>query len=249
MTQNEKEMRLAFYQLEKYYRPLFDLLTEQQDKYSEYKGGVTIDSLLRYEPDVLILGYNPAQGKYDDYSKDGAHLVYTGARPFGPFEPNNAKNNSYPRNIIEFLVAYTKSKRDWSSFAESEKAKWVEKHIMLMNLYPIATDDGATLQRLFSKLIQDESIISFYGSCENEWELRKHLLYKLHKFIDNHVKPKTILCLGQSTISDYSWGEYETTAYEGVFRATNYKNVYGVSRSGTWTNRVRNVAELIQKTS
>lgn len=245
MKQEEKELRLAFYQLEKYYRPLFDLLTEHQDEYPEYTGGFTIDSMLRYQPDVLLLGYNPAHGKYEDWKKDGAHLAYTGERPFGPFEPNNAKNNSYIRNIIEFLCELKNSQNNWTSFAESEDARWVEKHVMVMNLYPIGTKDGATLQGLFSKLVARRSI-PFAGTFESEWAVRKHLLAALHHFVDTHVKPKAILCLGKSTISDYSWNHYSMTEHQGVFRATNYANVYGVSRRGTWTGRAKDAARLIR---
>lgn len=48
MKKEELELRKAFYNLEKQYRPYFDLLTENQDIYSEYTGAITIDGYLNY---------------------------------------------------------------------------------------------------------------------------------------------------------------------------------------------------------
>jgi hypothetical protein len=115
---------------------------------------------------------------------------------------------------------------------------------MKMNLYPIGTEDGETLRNLFTKTIA-RNAVPYDNIFEDEWALRKHLVHKLHQFVDNYVKPKTILCLGKSTISDYTWGEYVPSNYDGVFVGKNYKNVVGVSRTGTWTNRAKNAAYLI----
>ena len=133
ISNEEKELRMAFYQLEKFYRPLIDFLTEQQDRYIDYKGSTTINSYLCYKPDVLILGYNPAHGKYNDWNKDGAHLIYTGERPLGIFEWGNANKggewyemnkpvgNSYPRNILEFLFQFAKLRKWGKKEQENQK--------------------------------------------------------------------------------------------------------------------------------
>ena len=260
MTDDERKLRLEFYKLEKYYRPLFDLYTENQSEYPEYHGSTTLDSYLVYQPDVLILGYNPAHGKYQDYKKEGAHLVYTGERPFGLFEWGNANKkaawyamnekteNSYPKNILHFLFKLAEL-RKWGTQAPNDKPTWgkkAEEKIMLMNLYPIGTKDGKTLRNLFAETLKE--ISTLYGQhFEDDWAFRAHLVRKLHIFIENFVKPKAILCLGKSTISDYSWNAYKKSEYEGVFVAKNYKNVVGVSRTGTWTNRAKNAAYLINE--
>ena len=258
LSKEEIDLRLAFYQLEKFYRPLFDLITEQQDKYREYKGSTTIDSYLCYRPDVLILGYNPGNGKYHDWNKEGAHLVYTGERPLGIFEWGNANkgawyemskpvNNSYPKNILEFLYQYAELRKWCKEDKAFECPTWMDKaerKIMMMNLYPIGTKDGATLRLLFTKLI-NENRIPYVGKFSSEWDLRKFLLIKLHQFIEQYVKPKSILCLGKSTISDYTWNNYAESKYKSVFIGKNYTNVVGVSRSGTWTNRAKKAAFII----
>ena len=261
MTDEERKLRLEFYQLEKYYRPLFDLYTENQSEYSEYQGASTIDGYLSYKPDVLILGYNPAHGKYHDWNKNGAHLVYTGERPLGIFEWGNANKNGewyemskpkkhpYLKDILEFLFKLAEL-RNWEKRESANKRpSWknhAEKAIMIMNLYPIGTKNGKTLRNLFTKTIA-KNAVPYDSIFENEWALRKHLLYKLHQFVDKYVKPKAILCLGKSTISDYCWGgeNFSQSNYDGVFVGKNYKNVVGVSRAGTWTSRAKNAAYLI----
>lgn len=256
----EKEMRMAFYQLEKFYRPLFDLLTENQDLYPKYKGGLTIDSYLCYQPDVLILGYNPRHGKYHDWQKEGAHLVYTGERPFGAFEYGNANKNgkwyelslphknSYPRNIVEFVFQLAEEQKRENLNAKNQRPSWanfVESKIMKMNLYPFGTKDEAAMRSLFSQVISSKRTL-YQKPFNNEWALRKYLLDELHHFIDEKVRPKSILCLGKATISDYC-GMISKSQYEGVYVSKKYPNVIGVSRSGTWTSRVKNAAKLINE--
>ena len=70
-----QDMRLAFYQLEKEYRPYFDLFVENQDKYKEFGGGVTLNGYLNYQPDILLLAYNPAHGLHREWRYKNSHLV------------------------------------------------------------------------------------------------------------------------------------------------------------------------------
>ena len=51
MTDDERKLRLEFYKLEKYYRPLFDQYTENQ--YPEYHGATTIDGYLCPRPSYV----------------------------------------------------------------------------------------------------------------------------------------------------------------------------------------------------
>jgi len=260
ISQEEKDLRMAFYQIEKLYRPMFDLFTDNQIEFPEYKGSLTIDSYLCYQPDILILGYNPGHGKYHDWSKDGAHLVYTGERPLGIFEWGNANkdgawyemrkpvNNSYPKNILEFIYKFA-SIQGWGEGDYITRPKWsnkIERRIMLMNLYPFGTEDVEKLHRLFSKIISQAKDL-YDNKFDDEWAVRRFLLYKLHHFVENNVKPKAILCLGRSTISDYTWGQFGVCKYEGIFVGNNYRNVVGISRSGTWTDRARNAAKVVSE--
>lgn len=259
MKKEELELRKAFYNLEKQYRPYFDLLTENQDIYSEYTGAITIDGYLNYKPDILILGYNPAHGKYRDWNKDGAHLVYMGERPFGIFEAGNARKNgrqwwetnqkrenSFPANIIDFLYQYIEELGIDSEYNTFKRPKWsrvIESKIMVMNIYPIATKSSEELINIFKKIINNKAIPEI-KSCKDEWEIRKLFIHQIHDFVEKFIKPKAILCIGTKTISDYTWGEYQKKE-EGIMVSPNYPNMIGISRSGTWNTRAKISAKLI----
>lgn len=258
MEKEEIELRKAFYDLEKIYRPYFDVLTENQDRYPEYKGAVTLNGYLNYQPDVLFLAYNPAHGKYRDYDKDGAHLVYAGERPFGFFEKGNSRkngawwetnkaiNHTFYANIIEFLYQYEKELGFDSEYSTHRRPAWskgIENRIMIMNIYPIATQNGKALKILFGKMVTNKAIPEI-EMCKEEWDVRKLFIHPLHQFIEHFVKPKSILCLGKETISDYTWGKSKEHE-KGIFVAEDYPNIVGISRSGTWKYRAKTSAKLI----
>lgn len=274
MKEGEKQLRLEFYKLEQFYRPYFDYLTEHQDEYPDYKGAVTIDGYLNYEPEVLLLSYNPANGKYRDWNKDGAHLVYTGERPFALFDKNHARINRDPEkdaewwetdqkrhfsflaSTIDFIYAYKKAMNDGHIDYEKHKrpiwANKIEEQIMCLNIYPIATKNCTGLKRVFTKI--SKHTIPEIESKNNEWEIRKVFVSKMHSFIEGYVKPKAILCLGKQTISDYTYGKFEEIIdidVDGVYRgkcineAEDYTNIIGIDRSGSWTKRAEKAGELI----
>lgn len=259
MNQEEKALRMAFHQLEKYYRPFIDFLVENQNNYPEFKGAVTIDGFLVHKPKLLILSYNPGSGKYNEYKKDGAHLANYGERPSGVFEWGNARkdgnwwevdnkkiNNDFPANVIELLYAYTGAER-----GSKKEIMELEKSIMFLNIYPIATEGISSFKKILTELIKDKDFQKndcFNNEWKNEWDIRKYFLGKIHKFIETYVLPEKILCLGQSTIEDFLWGrENITKVEEGIFRSKNNSTIYGISRSGNWCERARRVAKIIEK--
>lgn len=259
---SNSELRCAFYKLEKAYRPYFDLFVANQDKYyTEFKGGVSIDGYLNAEPDILLLGYNPAHGKYREYNYKHMHLVNQGERPFGLFEWGNARKNGHwyelnkPRvkghlfvaNMIEFLYSYHEASGADPERETNKRPAWakdIEKKIMVLNLYPFGTENQDKLISLFTKLCKEPNLPKDV-SYESEWKIRRHFVYILHQFIEQYVKPKCIVCLGKQTISDYTYGkdkEYEDE--KGLYYSDTYTNVIGISRSGTWTSRAQKAGKL-----
>lgn len=97
----------------------------------------------------------------------------------------------------------------------------LEKSIMFLNLYPIATKDISSYKKILTELLKDKDFQKndcFNNDWKNEWDIRKHFLGKIHKFIDTHVQPEKILCLGQSTIENFLWGREDITKIEeGIF--------------------------------
>ncbi len=88
---------------------------------------------------------------------------------------------------------------------------------------------------------------AFRAEWNKEWDLRRYLLCLIHDFIQEYVQPQKIICLGQSTIEDYVWGKENIDIIEdGIFHSKNYPNVYGISRSGTWSERARRVVKFIK---
>lgn len=257
MVNNDTALRKAFYELELEYRPFFDYLMDHQEEYAEFKGALTIDGYLNFNPDVLVLGLNPAHGPYREWKKHYP-LVYMGERPFELFKPWNARkgnwwevakpiNNAYPANTIEFWYSLQSELGINSEYGTNTKPPWYndrfEESIMTMNLYPIATENGRQLKELFKKMI-DMSAIPEIADRANEWDVRKMFVYLMHRFIESYVKPKAIVCLGTQTMSDYCWNNY-IDAGKGVLLSSKYPNVVGIKRVGNWSKCARKAAEKV----
>lgn len=264
MLQEEIALRQAFYALEKSYRPYFDVLTENQNIYSEYKGAVTINGFLNFKPDILLLSYNPAHGLYRDWNKEQSHLVYTGERPFELFEwglarqgghwyeTNKPQNHTFLANCIEFFYEYHAQITGHNEYDTQKKPSWwhskdgnFDTKLVTLNIYPFGTDNCDALTKLFKKM-KENNVLPEFKQLKNEWEIRKGFIRKMHEFIENYVKPKAILCLGTQTTSDYLWGQYQDKG-NGIYINKNYPNIVGISRSGNWKNRAKVAAKMIAK--
>lgn len=262
MNENEK-LRKEFYQLEKKYRPYFDLFIENQDKYTEFRGGVTLDGYLNYKPDILLLAYNPEHGLHREWEYKKEHLVNMGERPFSIFQRWNARKNGewweiekkrcndFPANIIELLFSYEKVLRKDVEHILKTPHKWVghiEKKIMVLNLYPFGTKDGKKLQSMFKKMIDDSDFTernAYPAEC-TEWDIRKHFVKLMCDFIFTYIEPKCIVCLGKSTISDFTYGEYDNLS-EGLYESKKDKKIIGINRSGNWTKRAKEAGKKAAK--
>lgn len=243
-TNEYQELRTAFYELEKEYRPYFDLLVKNQDKYTEFTGGVTLDGYLNYNPDILLIAYNPAHGLHREWEYDKGHLVNMGERPFSIFQRWNARKNgewweiekkrcnSFPANIIELLFSYEETLGKDIGHILKTPHKWVdhiEKKIMVLNLYPFGTNYSKELQSIFKRIIDDPNFTerdAYTAEC-TEWDVRKHFVKLMRDFIFTYIKPKSIICLGVSTISDFTYGEYHKLSgglYESNENKKNHRN-------------------------
>jgi hypothetical protein len=267
-TNEYQELRSAFYQLEKEYRPYFDLLVKNQGKkYTEFRGGVTLDGYLNYNPDILLIAYNPEHGLHREWEYDKGHLVNMGERPFSIFQRWNARKNGewweiekkrcnrFPANIIELLFSYEEALGKDIGHVLKTPHKWVdhiEKKIMVLNLYPFGTKHGKELQSMFKKMIDDSNFTerdAYTAEC-TEWDVRKHFVKLMRDFIFTYIKPKSIVCLGVSTISDFTYGEYHKLS-GGLYESNENKKIIGINRRGNWTTRAKEagkkVAELVHK--
>ena len=266
-TNENRELRKAFYQLEKEYRPYFDLFVENQDKYTEFTGGVTLDGYLNYNPDILLLAYNPAHGLHREWEYKKGHLVNMGERPFSIFQRWNARENGewweiekercndFPANVIELLFSYEEALGKNAERGTKSSPKWFngfEEKIMVLNLYPFGTNHSKELQSIFKRIIDDPNFTerdAYTAEC-TEWDVRKHFVKLMRDFIFTYIKPKSIICLGVSTISDFTYGEYHKLS-GGLYESNENKKIIGINRRGNWTTRAKEagkkVAELVHK--
>ena len=266
-TDKNRELREAFYQLEKEYRPYFDLFVEKQNTYTEFRGGVTLDGYLNYNPDILLLAYNPAHGLYREWEYKKGHLVNMGERPFSIFQRWNARKNGewweiekkqcnwFPANVIELLFSYEEaSEKDIRDVLKTPH-KWVghiEKKIMVLNLYPFGTKDGKKLQYMFKRMIGDPNFtkIDACPAVRKERDIRQYFVELIRDFIFTHIEPKCIVCLGVSTISDFTDKKYHKLS-GGLYVSNEDKKIIGINRRGNWTKRAKEAgkkaAEIVRK--
>ena len=266
LNENEK-LREEFYKLEKKYRPYFDLFVEKQNRYTEFRGGVTLDGYVNYKPEILLLAYNPAHGLHREWEYDKGHLVNMGERPFSIFQRWNARKNGewweiekkrcndFPANVIELLFSYAKASGENAERGTKSSPKWFngfEKKIMVLNLYPFGTNNGKELQSMFKKMIDDSNFTernAYPAECK-EWDIRKHFVKLMRDFIFTYIKPKCIVCLGKSTISDFTYREFQDLS-GGLYESNKDKKIIGINRRGNWTKRAKEAgkkaAEIVSK--
>ena len=72
----------------------------------------------------------------------------------------------------------------------------------------------------------------------------------MRDFIFTYIKPKCVVCLGKSTISDFTYDKYHELS-DGLYESKENKNIIGINRRGNWTTRAKEagekVAELVRK--
>ena len=183
-----------------------------------------------------------------------------GERPFSIFERWNARENaewwetsktqcnSFPANIIELLFSYEEALGNDAERGSKSRPKWfdsIEKRIMMLNLYPFGTENGDALISMFNKLVVDTNFTE-RESYTTEWKVRRHFVKLMRDFIFTYIKPKCIICLGRTTISDFTSGEFHEPR-EGYYESNEYKNIIGVSRRGNWAERAREVGKTAAK--
>lgn len=261
----KEELRIRFYEIQKEYRPIMDILTEKQYDYPEYLGFDASPSKLIYKPKVLFLGYNPAGGK-DWRRLDAQHNPHLFLWPHLNeekiffFKENSARkqnakwfeldkpvNNKFPRQMIDLMyelatLVYPDRSNQKGTNKEPFWADDFENSMMFMNLYPVATKDGEDMISLFKRVIQQTDIPV---SCkENEWHLRMYFIGITHQMV-RLIAPKLIVCMGSQTFHDYTYSPRYSHSINEIFTDPRYNNLIGFSRKGAWDVNIPNIAKTI----
>jgi hypothetical protein len=254
--------------------PVMNFLKKNIEQYHEYKGFFTLRSPLIYKPEILFLGYNVGDGHYKETKNLSlCESLYNNTIQLEWFEENSSRggeingiwkkfkwyerdkpvNNSLPKNMIDLLYEVAKAKEKFKKESEkNESPYWYEdfgKKIMFTNLYPVATTNIADLTKINNRLSQEEELLEIWKPMKkdneklNNWIVRKFFLSKIHKLI-KLVQPRIIVCLGKSTMSDFTYGKFEK--YDKFFIG-NEKDctVLGFSRSGNWSSIIPELAKKI----
>lgn len=227
-------------QIEKLYLPIIEIL-EKKDEYKElYKGFISFQSKLNYNPDILFLGINAGEGAYNEYKEKNLRRVinnqdYLKNLSLDWFKKGNCRgefiektwftynwydktkkiNNSFPTRMIDLIISFTKKTNQEKEFTEKELVQLIENEIqnkiVFNNLYPIATKSTKELNDILIKLSKEKEILQILNT-ENKNNLKVLKNFFRQRTIDfiNVIDPKVIVFLGH-------------TAYNDLTLKTNYK--------------------------
>ena len=257
----EKEIKLVFYECEKQMRKIMDFLTEHQKEIPNYKGWVWLQGRLIYQPEILFIGYNPAQSK--DWNSD-FQLPFTGERQLAFFEDNNAywdrdkledthwweinkrKSNSFSWQTLDILDkiavdVYDEAKMDgisiprWGRNPKNENT--LGGKITFINLYPIATKDSLTSFNAVASFLEDNNFFEKgRKKTEEHWPCKLDFVKRMKRLI-KVMEPKLIVCMGAAAYHDFTGDGTSTKPNKSIYYNPNnpeYRNVIGFDRSGTW---------------
>lgn len=262
----KEEFRIRFFEIQKGYYPIMDLLTNKQSdkKYIDYRGFDASPSYLIYRPKVLFLGYNPTGSRdWMLWDKKGNHkklephidetelMFFTrnGARKKNAewYELNVQENNKLPRQMVDLMynLAYKIDPEKGNEKGSNKEPYWAKSFketMMYLNLYPVATKDGKTMISLFRTICKECDIPEV---CKgNEWNLRKYFIHIMHQMVEL-INPKLIVCMGSQAFHDYTYSSRKKHSINEIITHTGYDNLIGFSRKGTWDVNISNIAEAI----
>ncbi len=266
-----------YLEIEKELYPIKDFLEENKhiDEYQTlYKGFITMQSPLLFNPEILFLGINPGQGAFNEnknlgidetirifepdkqvrldwYKKGNARCQKKNGKwvkGYEWFERNQGINNQFVANMIELLYEVAKLKFPDENVVPNTLPSWFEtfgQNIMFTNLYPVATKDTEDLNKIFRYFSKEEEIFTHFGFSK---PVKKWDIQR--GFIRNIektvklVEPKVIVCMGTQAFNDFTY----TTTKKNKKVFTGKKGdfpVIGFNRSGNWSNLITDIATAI----
>ncbi len=136
-----EQLLIKYSEIERKIQPIVEFLEENKTKYKDlYKGIITLQSPIVFQPEIFFLGVNPGDGAYNELNQKNAETIETPLRMIGKderfkkginwFEKGNAYgqkvngkwegyewyqknkpiNNSFPKRMIDLLYEIGKHK-------------------------------------------------------------------------------------------------------------------------------------------
>lgn len=250
--------------IEAKFNPIIEVLEEKKCqnnfKYRDfYKGIISIQSKISFQPEILFLGINPGEGSFvqKNYKEKTTYyfpqelLTTSTTLDLNWFRDNNARHgkwfdnkakikNSFPKQMIEILLNFSEKKLGRKINLKNEEERnlfinQVANKIVCTNICPIATKSTKELKSIFKKLSNEETLKSYWnGTVKNFFRQRTiDLILEL--------QPKLIVCVGSSVyrdliLKDTSKKEKVFLSSEIIKRKDNEHKfeVLTFSRKGAW---------------
>jgi hypothetical protein len=225
------ELFQKYCEIEKKIVPIKDFLEEKKDS-TEYKGIyrgiITLQSPLVFNPEILFIGINSGDGAYREKNwnnliKNETPLRMVGedemcfkelnwfqrgnarVKPFEWYQRNQKPHNPFPKNMINLLYEIAAIK--YNEPNDYNKPLWYEdfgKRIMCTNLYPIVTTNASDLTKIHRNLAHEIRLQNYWKSeskC-NEWDVRKFFIKRIYELVEL-TQPKLIVCMGLGAFNDF----------------------------------------------
>ena len=266
-----KDLTDRIIEIEEKFNSIIPVLEEKNNKegfkYRHlYKGIISIQSKISFQPEILFLGINPGEGAFIQKNyKEGNTFYYPKELvdsdkklELNWLQDNNARQgkwyhgkvkNTFPKQMIDILhyTSKVKCKKEINLSDEEDRKLFIREiadKIVYTNLSPIATKSAKELKIIYNKLSKEDSLKDHWnGTVQNFFRQRTIDLILA-------LQPKLIVCVGNSVYKDLFLKD--TAKKDKVFSTTGilkragqehfFKTVV-FSRKGTWDTK--RISELI----
>lgn len=275
MTENE--LFAAYCKIEAEIIPIMEFLEANKNKeeYKDlYKGFITLQSPLLFNPEILFIGINSGEGAFIENQNNGVKDTIRIFKPneqieFDLYKHGNARcekkkgkwirgykwferkqgiNNQFAANMINVLYEIAALKYPNKKIEENQEPFWFEdfgKKVMFTNLYPIATKNIDALKKINTLLLSVEGLKPLWAKSEQkDWAVRCYFVMKTRELV-KLVQPKIVVCLGLTVYNDFMFKQEKNKEItEGELFGIP---VIGFSRSGNWGKLIPKIAKKIQE--
>jgi hypothetical protein len=259
--------------IEAKYYPLIEVLEEKQEqnsyRYRElYKGIISIQSKISFQPEILFIGINPGEGAFLEKNHKSGNTFYfpkelltkntslelnwfkdNNARYGKWFDENAKTKNSFPKQMIDILLNFSEKKLGKRIDLKNEYERnlfinEIANKIVYTNICPIATKSTKELKIIYKKLAEENTLKNHWnGTVQNFFRQRAiDLILEL--------QPKLIVCVGNSAykelfLKNTSNKEKVFSSTESVRKNNDQKfKVVTFSRKGAWD--IKKISELLK---
>nr|WP_319401660.1 hypothetical protein [uncultured Carboxylicivirga sp.] len=259
LKENYKELEDSILPIKKFLQKNYT-----QDEYKKlYKGIMTVQSPIIYQPEILFIAINPGPGAYKknsnkpvlrmigEYERDMERLNWyeTGnaRKKSAWYQRNKTSNNSFVANSIDLLYELGRlrfpEKYGKEGYSDNSLPFWYDnfgQNIMYTNLYPISTTDTKDLKAIHKLLADEKELQELWKQHKKddksicEKTVKRFFIRKMNDLV-SLVQPKLIVCMGKEAFEDFT--DYWRPNTDVIFKNKKIKEkeypVIGFSRNQT----------------